>query len=58
MPHHDFFSLTDTLKTEGNLSDDEFAFLLEKTLTDEEEQHLYTAADEVRRLTYGNEVYL
>jgi len=58
MSGFDTFEIIEKLKTEHDLSDEEFTFLLEKPLTAEEEQYLYTAADEVRKLTYGNDVYL
>lgn len=48
-------TLIQKLKSERNLSDEEFRYLLEDTSSDEE---LFQAADEVRQSIYGRDVYL
>ncbi len=58
MAEYSIFDLTDKLKTERDLSDEEFKFLWDKELSAEEEEYLYNAADEVRKRVYGNDVYL
>ena len=54
----DVFALTDKLKNERDLTDEDFAYLLERELTKDEEDYLYASADEVRKSVYGNDVYL
>ena len=50
-----FETLIGRLAAERNLSDSEFAFLIEN---DSAAEPLFAAADRVRRSIYGDEVYL
>lgn len=53
----DIFALIDKLRKERNLSDAEFTILF-KERSPETDAYLYKQADEVRRESYGNKVFL